>query len=186
MPIEMDSSDVWKLLWEHHPNGLIILDAALIIQWANPAFCRIFKTAFEDLIGQPAKRFLGDPAPFAQVLATQQNITHQTKDYQQLGIAVRRTIFAIPERSLVACIMADITEEWQRLQSIRQSKADTIAQVNAVVNNQMKVVQEIAGLLGETTAETKISLLQIVRAIEEEVQVVEHQRLGPSDPSSHD
>jgi len=45
-------------------------------------------------------------------------------------------------------------------------RKETIKKVNEVVDNQMKVVQEIAGLLGETTAETKVSLLKIIQMLE--------------------
>jgi uncharacterized Fe-S cluster-containing protein len=48
-------------------------------------------------------------------------------------------------------------------------KLETIEKVNRVVDNQMKVAQEIAGLLGETTAETKVSLLKLVQMIEQEI-----------------
>ena len=46
---------------------------------------------------------------------------------------------------------------------------ETIAKVHRVVDNQMKVAQEIASLLGETTADTKVSLLKLIRAIEVEM-----------------
>jgi hypothetical protein len=44
-----------------------------------------------------------------------------------------------------------------------------VLKVREVVDNQMKVAQEIAGLLGETTAETKVSLLKIIEAVEQEI-----------------
>ncbi|MBD3559933.1 hypothetical protein H6S82_13820, partial [Planktothrix sp. FACHB-1355] len=48
-------------------------------------------------------------------------------------------------------------------------RKETVVKVNEVVDNQMKVAQEIAGLLGETTAETKVSLLKIIKMLEHEI-----------------
>jgi uncharacterized Fe-S cluster-containing protein len=40
-------------------------------------------------------------------------------------------------------------------------------EVRQVVDKQMRVAQEIAGLLGETTAETKVSLLHLLEMLGE-------------------
>jgi len=62
----------------------------------------------------------------------------------------------------------DITQEWQRKKELINIKSETVKKVNEVVDNQMKVAQEIAGLLGETTAITKVSLLKIISMVEQE------------------
>jgi uncharacterized Fe-S cluster-containing protein len=61
--------------------------------------------------------------------------------------------------------MTDITVEMGRKKETDRMKAETVKKVNEVVDNQMKVAQEIAGLLGETTAETKVSLLKIIEMV---------------------
>jgi uncharacterized Fe-S cluster-containing protein len=61
--------------------------------------------------------------------------------------------------------MSDITAEMERKKEADRIKAETVKKVNEVVDNQMKVAQEIAGLLGETTAETKVSLLKIIEMV---------------------
>ena len=47
-------------------------------------------------------------------------------------------------------------------------KQETLEKANQVINNQMMVAQQIAGLLGETTAETKITLLNLIKQFERE------------------
>ena len=42
-----------------------------------------------------------------------------------------------------------------------QLKMETIEMAQRVIDKQMKVAQEIAGLLGETTAETKVTLTKL-------------------------
>jgi hypothetical protein len=51
--------------------------------------------------------------------------------------------------------MVDLSHEWHQRNEMLRIKRETLEQVNEVVNKQMHVAQEIAGLLGETTAETK-------------------------------
>ena len=90
------------------------------------------------------------------------------KPYPQLGLAVRQVIFTIPSESIYACIVVDLTEKWQHKAEMARLKRDTIERVNEVVNNQMKVAHSIASLLGETTAESRSSLLKLVEMIQQE------------------
>ena len=63
--------------------------------------------------------------------------------------------------------MVDPTHEQQQREELQRLKRETAKQINEVVDNQMKVAQEIAGLLGETTAETKVSMLRLLQMIEQ-------------------
>jgi len=62
--------------------------------------------------------------------------------------------------------MINMSHDLERQREHQKVRKETIKKVNEVVDNQMKVVQEIAGLLGETTAETKVSLLKIIQMLE--------------------
>ena len=65
-------------------------------------------------------------------------------------------------------IMRDITDE----ESYREKKArinkQTVEVADTVVEKQMRIVQEIASLLGETAAETKIALTKLKESIDDE------------------
>ena len=63
--------------------------------------------------------------------------------------------------------MGELTHEQQQREELQRLKRETAKQINEVVDNQMKVAQEIAGLLGETTAETKVSMLRLLQMIEQ-------------------
>ena len=78
-------------------------------------------------------------------------------------------IFAVVGQDLVACINVDRSLSYLEHAERNRLKQETIAKVHQVVDNQMKVAQEIASLLGETTADTKVSLLRLIRAIEVEM-----------------
>ena len=62
----------------------------------------------------------------------------------------------------------DITDE----EDIREKKEEisrrTVEIADKVVDKQMRIVQDIASLLGETAAETKIALTKLKETIEDE------------------
>ena len=74
-------------------------------------------------------------------------------------------LFPIPDENIVAGIFVDLTTEWKHEQELLRLKHEAIQEVRQVVDNQMRVAQEIAGLLGETTAETKVSLLRLLEML---------------------
>lgn len=158
---------LWKLLWDYDPNGLIVVDPDLYIKLVNPAFCRMFQVQQDDVIGQPAETLLGNVEDFKKAWQQNQVLRSPLREYPQYHVYVNQVIFSIEDEGLIAAIMVDISHELERKQELEQLKRETVQKVNEVVDNQMKVVQEIAGLLGETTAETKVSLLRIIHLLEQ-------------------
>lgn len=163
---ENQQENLWRLLWEYDPNGLIVVDLDLNIKLVNPAFCQMFRVQREKIIGQPVSEILGNVEDFKTVWQTNQVIRLKEKEYPHQHVCVRKVIFPIQEENMIACIVVDVTSESQSRKEIIKLKTETVKKVNEVVDNQMKVVQEIASLLGETTGETKVSLLKIVELME--------------------
>ena len=64
--------------------------------------------------------------------------------------------------------MRDITEEEHTREKKEQISRNTVEIADNVVDKQMRIVQEIASLLGETTAETKIALTKLKETIADE------------------
>lgn len=159
---------LWQILWEYDPNGLIVVDADLYIKLVNPAFCEMFGIKPDDAIGQPAETILDDVSDFKRVWETGMVIRNQLKQYTQPPLLLNQVIFSIEDEGIIACIMTDFSHQLAQKQALTKLKHETIKQVNEVVDHQMKVVQEIAGLLGETTAETKVSLLKIIQMLQQE------------------
>lgn len=158
---------LWKLLWDYDPNGLLVVDPDLYIRLVNPAFCRMFHVRAEDAIDQPAEVLLSDVDDFKAAWQHNQVVRSPFKEYSQPHLYINQVVFPIEDEGLIAAIMVDISHELDRKRELEQLRRETVQKVNEVVDNQMKVVQEIAGLLGETTAETKVSLLKIVQLLEQ-------------------
>ena len=70
-------------------------------------------------------------------------------------------------QSLLVGILRDITDREQQKAELDHIRAETLSRTQAVVQKQMRVAQEIAQLLGETTAESKMMLLRLASVLEE-------------------
>lgn len=167
--LETTQNHLWKLLWEYDPNALIAVDTNLIIKVVNPAFCQLFQIENDNIIGKLATDILGEINHFKEAWEKNQVMRHKEREYSEYQIYVKEVIFPIKEENLIGCIMTDITEEVQRKKELDQMRDETVKKVNQVVHNQMKVAQEIAGLLGETTAESKVTLFKILKLINNEM-----------------
>ena len=165
-----DKKTLWELLWDYDPNALVAVNPEMVIQVVNPAFCHMFKVEAEDVTGQELSGVLqGDTEHFREAWRINRVIRDQERAYLNDTLYVRKVIFPIRAQNIVACIMVDLTPEWQRRNELKRIRQQTIAEVNKVVDEQMRVAQEIAGLLGETTAETKVNLLKLISLLEKDV-----------------
>ena len=64
--------------------------------------------------------------------------------------------------------MRDITAETAEREKKEKISRQTVEVADKVVDKQMRIVQEIASLLGETAAETKIALAKLKESIADE------------------
>jgi protein required for attachment to host cells len=64
--------------------------------------------------------------------------------------------------------MRDVTNEENERERKEEFARQTVETADKVVEKQMRVVQEIASLLGETVAETKIALTKLKGTILDE------------------
>jgi uncharacterized Fe-S cluster-containing protein len=67
--------------------------------------------------------------------------------------------------SLMLAIFRDVTEREQQRQELETLRTETLQRTQEVITKQMRVAHEIAGLLGETTAETKVVLTQLSKLL---------------------
>jgi len=159
---------LWELLWDYDHNGLLVMDTDYNILVVNQALCNMIRKQHQDMIGRNAGEFFDDIADFRYAWESSQIIKAKEKTYPQYDLHVRKVIFPIKDEKIIACIMVDVTHEWRQQLEMEKLKENVIEQVNSVVDQQMKVAQEIAGLLGETTAETKVAVLKLVDMLKRE------------------
>ena len=150
------------------PNGIIVLNEALEVQQINSAARKIMNIRnASDVLGDQVIRIL-DPKVFLDVMQTGRSI-HDEKVYlAEYQKYVEQSVIYDKSYRIVMCIMRDVTEEeHERIQKEKISQ-HTMEVTDRVSEKQMRVVQEIASLLGETTAETKIALTNLKDSLNDE------------------
>lgn len=150
------------------PNGLIVLNEALEVQQVNTAALKIMNLhSARDILGDLVVRVL-DPKPFMEVLGKGRNIKNKHVYLAEYEKYVEQTIIYDKDYKLIICIMRDITDEEKSRERKEDISRRTVEVADKVVDKQMRIVQEIASLLGETAAETKIALTKLKETIADE------------------
>ena len=150
------------------PNGLVVLNEELEVQQINSAARKIMNIrSASDVLGEQVIRIL-DPSVFINVLNTGRGVYDQRVFLAEYGRCVEQTVVYDNESRLLICIMRDVTDEEAEKEKKENISRQTIEVAEKVVDKQMRIVQEIASLLGETAAETKIALSKLKESIKDE------------------
>ena len=150
------------------PNGLIVLNEDLEVQQINNSARKIMNIrAASDVLGEPVIRIL-DPSLFAQVKSSRRSIRNRRTYLAEYKKYVEQTIFYDADSRVLIGIMRDVTDEVLAHEKKENISRQTIEVADKVVEKQMRIVQEIASLLGETAAETKIALTKLKESIGDE------------------
>ena len=150
------------------PNGLIVLNEKLEVQQINKAAQKILNIRYaSDILGDQVVRIM-EPGDFLSVLSTGKAIHNQRTYLAEYDKYVEETIVYDREYRLLVCILRDVTEEESQREKKENISRQTVEIADRVVDKQMRIVQEIASLLGETAAETKIALSKLKESIQDE------------------
>ncbi len=150
------------------PNGLIVLNEKLEVQQINRAAQKILNIRYaSDVLGDQVVRIL-EPADFLEVLSKGRNIHNKRVYLAEYEKYVEETVIYDREYRLLLCILRDVTEEELQREKKEDISRQTVEIADRVVDKQMRIVQEIAFLLGETAAETKIALSKLKESISDE------------------
>lgn len=150
------------------PNGILVLNDDLEVQQINKAALKIMNIPLaSDVLGEQVVRIL-DPADFIEVKKSGRGIHDKRIYLAEYDRYVEETITLDREYHILICIMRDVTAEENERKKKEALGRQTIEITDNVVNKQMRIVQEIASLLGETTAETKIALTKLKESISDE------------------
>ena len=150
------------------PNGLIVLNENLEVQQINNSARKIMNIrAASDVLGEPVVRIL-DPTLFVQVRKSGRTVRNQRTYLAEYKKYVEQTVVYDSDSRMLIGIMRDITDEEADREKKARINKQTVEVADTVVEKQMRIVQEIASLLGETAAETKIALTKLKESIGDE------------------
>ena len=166
MAVQRDEAYEISSILEHTPNGVLLVDEAARICFVNPAFRRMFQTGDGDLLGKKAAEFLHDDC-FERAIAVGGELSVRGS-IPEHDVHYRAGLFKIEDELRYCGIFIDTSDEEKARAELSEVRKRTLAQAHEVILRQMQTAQEIARLLGETTAETKVLLHKLMSLFEEE------------------
>ena len=150
------------------PNGIIVLNDKFEVQQINEAAMDLMHIrSASDVLGEHVVRIM-DPKVFYEVQKTRFNVHNRRVYLAEYKRYVELTVVYDTDNHLYIGIMRDITDEEKEREKKESISKQTIETADKVVDKQMRIVQEIPSLLGETAAETKIALTKLKESIKDE------------------
>ena len=120
-----------------------------------------------DVLGESVVRIL-DPTVFMQVKTSGRTVRDSRTYLAEYKKYIEQTVVYDKDSHMLIGIMRDVTDEVAERDKKESLSRQTIEVADRVVEKQMRIVQEIASLLGETAAETKIALTKLKESIDDE------------------
>ncbi len=157
-----------ELIVNNTPNAIIVLNENLEVQKANQSAVKLFNLRNQkDILGEQIIKVL-DPVEFISVRNTGVSVREKRVYLAEYNKHIVQTIFFDKQYKMLMCIMRDVTEEEEEKAKKEAISRTTIDTTDKVIEKQMRVVHEIASLLGETAAETKIALTKLKESIRDD------------------
>ena len=169
LPYLMDKAEnMTDAISRNSPNGILMLNDRLEVHQINPMMLQFLNLRDAGaILGDQVVRIL-DPTPFLKVQQSKRGIYNERIYLAEYNRYVEQTIVPAEEGRMLLCIMRDVTAEEEARREKEEISRQTVEVADKVVDKQMRIVQEIASLLGETAAETKIALSKLKESIANE------------------
>ncbi len=162
LALEEQRRDVYARLYEALPMAAILVDDTQRVVGLNREARSLFSLRPE----QEKYIFeLMDPGDFQYVLDTGLSIQNRPMDIPEIYMRVEASLVPLKELKMVLGLFRDITQEEEDEAQRQQSRLQSVEMAQKVIEKQMTVAQQIAYLLGETTAETKVTLNRLKERI---------------------
>lgn len=149
---------------QNTPNGIVLMGDDFKILDINTRAMKLLGITEHDVRGMLAFDCF-DCEEFINAVTRGRNVSkkkvfvNRTKKYIELSIIL------LQEHKVLFGVMKDITESVEYDEKLNAVKLETLATTDEVIKKQMRVAQEIASLLGETTAETKVALNKLKQTL---------------------
>ncbi len=156
-----------QVVMDVSPNSILILDNHLGIQDMSPSAEHLFSCPLADVKGKHISRLIPLYDDFVAVRDTGKPVIGKIRRIND-AIVAEQNIVRVEGQSLLVAIMRDITEHESQKKKFLELRSQTLEQTREVVRKQMRVAHEIAHLLGETTAESKMIVSHLAKLLEED------------------
>ena len=150
------------------PNGILVLNDDLEVQKINPEACRLLRIRNEkDVLGDHVNRLM-EPDAFQKVRGKRKPLENERTYLTEYECFVDRTILYNSDCHLYICILRDVTDEMSQQEKKMEMRMQAVEIADDVAKKQLKIVQDIASLLGETAADTLIAINRLKETISDD------------------
>ncbi len=157
-----------ELIVNNTPNSIIVLNDNLEVQKINQSTVKLLNLRSpRDILGEQIVKVL-DPCDFIAVRNSGVSIRDKKVYLAEYNKHVYQTVIFDKQYKVLVCLMRDVTEEEEERAKKEEISRKTVETTDKVIEKQMRVVHEIASLLGETAAETKIALTKLKESIKDD------------------
>lgn len=154
-------------IFYNSPNSILLLDRHCKIIDINPSGEMAFGYKNEFMKGKDIQIMM-DKIPFLEVLKAKSSKEKEKIELPSYDLIAYRDIIYLEKQKALLVLFSDITDEEKRKKEVSTLKVNTLDVTQSIIDKQMRVAQEIASLLGETTAETKVAIMKLKRVLNEE------------------
>ena len=152
-----------NIILENTPDAIFVTDSEFNVLEYNHAAIKIFKQIDNNTIGLPIEMLINSEE-FQNVKSNGQNIYYAICKDTTNELVLDISIIYAPNHDYIV-IAKDVTAENQHNEEMEKIRKETLETTQRVIDKQMRVAQEIASLLGETTGETKAALTNLKKSI---------------------
>lgn len=152
------------IIFDNSPNAICILDSERRIQEVNPSFNQLFNATKIKLTYWPIAALIDDTI-FEEIAESNQHRMSKKLYLPSVDRTFYSNVVKIQNGKNYVGIFTDITEAESNKEELEKVKEETLITCQQVIEKQMRVAQEIASLLGETTAETKVGLNKLKKLV---------------------
>lgn len=154
------------------PEGIVVIDRDMNVVDVNNKAKELLGITAVNIKGLPAIDFF-NPTEFLLAYSGGKSYVRKRIFITETKKHIDLTISILKGNNILFGILKDITDEVFYNDKLNKMKMETLITTDEVIKKQMRVSQEIASLLGETTAETKVALLKLKDTLRKEEKVDE-------------
>lgn len=154
-----------NMLFDYSPMGVVVMDMDLKILELNPVAQEILSMTSKEAEGKSISSVINSEF-FEKAMLKEMPAVRDTIESSEIGKLLDVTFFKVGHHDIVMALIDDITEQAEKFDRERKMRRENLAVTQEVVEKQMRIAQEIASLLGETTAETKLALNKLKHSLE--------------------
>jgi CheY-like chemotaxis protein len=159
------------IIFQRLPVAIALADDAHRVVYNNKAFVELAtQDGASTVQGKTFQEIFGvDPLEWAKT--STEPAGSRWLELHKVGRTAKLYNFKLEEEDLRVLMLVDITDTIKKDQKASVFRTETISKAQQVIHQQMRVAQEIAQLLGETTAETKAALFELMKLAQDEGEI---------------